>query len=120
LLPKSIFLISIVVTLVAACTPSTPLSESEQAGQRIFLQICAVCHATNPGVVIVGPSLAYIANAAETRVAELNAREYLEQSILEPAAYISPGFENVMPSTFSSIYSTEELNSLIDYLMTLN
>jgi mono/diheme cytochrome c family protein len=120
LFQKSLLAIPLIATFLAACTASVPLSDSELLGQRLFLQTCAACHATTPGTMIVGPTLAGISISAETRVDGLSAREYIEQSILDPSAYVNPGFEDVMPKTLSSVYNDEELRALIDYLFTLS
>ncbi len=104
--------------LLAACAPASPLTSSER-GQRLFLQNCAACHATTGDSVIVGPSLAGVATRAESRVAGLDARAYILQSITDPSAYVNPGFKDVMPKSFGSFFSDEELEVLIDYLMTL-
>lgn len=95
------------------------LSEQEKAGERLFIQNCASCHATSPETVIVGPSLAGVALSAEGKVPGQDARSYMETSILEPDAYINEGFNDLMPKTFGNTLSGEELDSLIAYLLTL-
>lgn len=105
--------------ILAACALGSPLTDSEQLGQRLFLQNCDACHATAGDAIIVGPSLAGVAARAQTRVASLDARAYLEQSITDPSAYLNPGFSDVMPKSFGSFFSAEELDALVGYLMTL-
>lgn len=97
---------------LAACAPLS-------SGQTLFLQNCAACHATSGDAVIVGPSLAGVATRAETRVAGLDAREYIVQSITDPSAYVNPGFKDLMPKSFGNYFSDKELQELVDYLMTL-
>ena len=55
----------------------------------------------------------------ETRVAGLDARTYILQSITNPSAYLNPGFKDVMPKSFGTFFSEAELSDLVDYLMTL-
>ena len=105
--------------LLAACAPSSPLTDAEQLGQRLFLQNCAACHATTGDAIIVGPSLAGVATSAGTRVSGLDARAYLEQSITDPSAYLNPGFNDIMPKSFGNFFSAEELDALVEYLLTL-
>ncbi|NJN45091.1 MAG: cytochrome c [Anaerolineae bacterium] len=58
--------------LLTACSgqpdaiPTPTLSPIEAKGKEVFNTHCAVCHATSPDVIIVGPSLAGIASARET------------------------------------------------------
>jgi hypothetical protein len=51
-------------------------------------------------------------------VSGLDARAYIEQSILEPGAYINEDFQNLMPNTYANSITDEDLESLIAYLMT--
>lgn len=95
------------------------LSAQETAGERLFLQNCASCHATSSDVIIVGPALVGIAQEAGNKVPGLDARSYIEASILEPDAYINEGFNDLMPKTFGKTLTGEELDSLVAYLLTL-
>ncbi|MBZ0298410.1 MAG: c-type cytochrome [Anaerolineae bacterium] len=46
--------------------------------------------------------------------------EYLRTSILDPNAFIVPGFpDNLMPKNFGEIFTEDEINDLIAYLLTL-
>lgn len=83
------------------------------------MQHCAACHTTSGDAVIVGPPLAGIADRAETRIAGMDGRAYIEQSILDPGAYINEGYNDLMPKTFGQILSPEEFNALVDFLVTL-
>ena len=109
---KYLLLATTMSSLLAACAPLS-------SGQSLFLQNCAACHATNAETVIVGPSLAGIAAQAETRVAGMDARSYITQSIIDPSAYLNTGFRDVMPKSFGTYFKDEDLQDLVDYLMTL-
>ena len=50
-------------------------------------------------------------------VAGLDAYEYTRQSILEPDAYITEGFQDLMPKTYDSTLSAEQLEAVIQYLL---
>jgi len=79
---------------------------------------CVTCHSTEPGVQLVGPSLAGIATTAAERVDGMSAEDYIRQSILEPNAYTVEGFpEGLMPA-YSDL-SPEQIDALVAYLMTL-
>ncbi len=79
---------------------------------------CVTCHSTEPGVQLVGPSLAGIGTTAAERVPGMSAEEYIRQSITDPAAYTVEGFpEGLMPA-FTDL-SPEQLDALVAYLMSL-
>jgi nitric oxide reductase subunit C len=105
---------------VAACGSRAEAGAQRALGERLFTRHCASCHSTAPDTVVVGPSLAGVADRAEQRVAGMDARTYLETSILDPGDYVVEGFSDVMPRRFGETLDTEELRQLIDYLSTLN
>lgn len=88
-------------------------------GQTLFQQNCASCHAVSGDTIIVGPSLAGIATKAATRVEGQSAAEYIQLSILRPGEYVVEGFSDLMPTTFGTTLSGEQLDAIIAYLMTL-
>lgn len=106
--------------LLTSCAPSTSLTDSEQLGRQLFIQNCGSCHATVADTLIVGPSLAGIASRAGKTVADLDARAYIEQAIIDPGVYVNPGYNNLMPKSFGAFFSEGELDALVGYLMTLN
>ena len=59
-----------------------------------------------------------IATIAESRVAGEDARTYLKNSILHPSDFVVEGFDNIMPALGESL-SADQLDALLDYLMTL-
>lgn len=112
--------IAIVAVVPTACAAApSNLSGPEQVGERLFSQACASCHSIVSGVTVVGPSLAGIATSAESRVAGLSAHDYLLQSIVRPSAYLNDGFQDVMPQSFGHIFTDEQLEALVSYLLTL-
>lgn len=129
MLPKSsvlfhYFAASILLILLGACAGNgKPADFSADPvvteGQRIFKQNCSTCHSTKPGTIIVGPSLAGIANHAHNRVEGWDGREYIQSSIIKPSAYVVDGFTDLMPSNFGKSFSGEELEALVAYLLTL-
>lgn len=91
-----------------------------QQGKLVFQANCSACHSTTPGITIVGPTLAGIATRAGEVVSGLDGRAYLEQSILDPGAYLTEGFKNLMPDTYGNSISDEDLEALISYMLTLD
>jgi len=93
-------------------------------GKRVFeeprLGGCTVCHSTSVGKDGVGPSLAGVATRAGQTVEGLSDRQYLMQSLLEPDAYIVPGYRaGQMLPTYEDRLRADELASLVEYLLTL-
>ena len=112
--------------LLAACgggaeaaPPPPTLSPQAQLGKQVFSRDCGACHSTTPDTVIVGPSLAGIANKAGSRVEGQDAYTYLLTSVMQPEAYLVEGFENLMPASLSKQLTGEELDAVIAYLQTL-
>lgn len=99
--------------------PTATLDPQVAEGKRIFSQNCGSCHAIDPDTVIVGPSLAGISGRAESRVVGLSGRDYLQQAILNPEAYLVEGFDKLMPTDFGKRLTGEELDALMAYLLTL-
>lgn len=90
-----------------------------EQGRRVYSQRCATCHTLTPDTVLIGPSLAGIATRAESRVVDLDARSYIELSILRPDATIVEGFLNAMPSDLAKKLTSDELNAIVVFLLTL-
>jgi hypothetical protein len=83
---------------------------------------CATCHLgpdTSP-IVDVGPPLVAVSSWAGDRVAGLSAEEYVEQSLRDPSAFISPAFRPIggpnegMPTL---LLSEDEIDALVEYLI---
>ena len=125
----------LMLSLVVACGgDSAPAEEAggetagdAAAGQQIFEQSmagsltgCAACHSVEPGVDLVGPSLANIGAEAGSRVSGTSAEAYMRQSIVEPNAYIVEGYgEGIMPAGYGDQLTEGELNDLVAYLLSL-
>ena len=86
----------------------------------MFNSFCARCHSASGETVIVGPSLSGIAERAGERVDGLDARAYIRNSIMDPSAYVVEGFsDGLMPQDLPGQLSPEELEAVIEYLLTL-
>jgi mono/diheme cytochrome c family protein len=83
---------------------------------------CATCHVgpdTNP-VGEVGPSLAAVASWAGERVEGLSGEEYVEQSMRNPSAFISPDYRPTGgPDAGMPVLqlSDDEIDALVEYLL---
>ncbi|GJQ36277.1 MAG: hypothetical protein JETCAE01_22870 [Anaerolineaceae bacterium] len=97
------------------------------AGEQIYQETasgvnagCRICHSLVENERIIGPSFYGIADRAAERVPGMTAEEYLRQSILEPNAFVVPGYpEGQMIQNFGDILTGEQIQDLIAFLMTL-
>jgi cytochrome c oxidase subunit II len=79
---------------------------------------CAACHtfkAIPSAKGTIGPSLDKLKESAAAAGQPL--AEFIEKSITDPNAYIAPGYQpGLMPSTFSSTLTKDQLDALVQYL----
>jgi mono/diheme cytochrome c family protein len=102
-------------------TPTETLSEAQARGQKLFSGMpgnCATCHSLQANVTIIGPSLAGVASRAAERINGLTARQYIELSIIKPGEYVVEGYTNLMPPNLGKSLSSEQLNDLVEFLLT--
>lgn len=77
---------------------------------------CNTCH-TLDGTELVGPSMQGISERAGERVAGQSATEYLHESIVDPAAHLAEGYDNLMPDIYEDALSEEEIDGLVAFMM---
>ncbi len=90
-------------------------------GRSLFAKYgCSGCHTLSDAGATgqVGPNLNGIGVRAAERVPGQSAGEYIRTSIINPNAYIVPGYPaNVMPQDFQQRMSSQELDGLVNYLL---
>ncbi len=121
---------SVVDEHIAAGSPtpipliSLALAPGVPPGQRVFVEkACIACHTLSsvPGARgTVGPALDGVGSRAAERGGatgrNLTGEAYLRESILDPNAYVVPGFQPVMPS-FAGQLTDQQLKDLVDFLL---
>jgi cytochrome c oxidase subunit 2 len=90
--------------------------EGGSDGAAVFQRLgCGGCHvfeaAGSQGET--GPSLDELPEAAEQAGEPLE--DYVRESIVDPSAYIHPGYADLMPKTYSEL-PDDELDALVQYL----
>jgi len=78
---------------------------------------CGGCHTFKPAgsTGTVGPDLDNLkADAAEAKRGSLTA--FIHESIVDPAAYLQPGYPDAMPHIFGSQIPAKQLTQLVQYL----
>jgi cytochrome c oxidase subunit II len=92
--------------------------QSGPPGLAVFQQNgCGGCHAFKPAGSTgnVGPDLdALKAQAAKANRGPL--QKFVEESIVDPAAYLEPGYSDAMPHIFRSQIPAGQLKQLVQYL----
>jgi cytochrome c oxidase subunit II len=98
---------------------TTQSGSPSDAGKAVFQNnACTGCHTLSAAgsTGTTGPDLDKLAQAAQQAGQPLEA--FVRQSIVNPNAYIAPGYpKNVMPQTFGSTLSKQELDSLVQFLV---
>lgn len=82
---------------------------------------CVACHTvSNLSSGTVGPVLNGLATRGGDMVAGLTVEEYIYQSVMDPSAHVAEGFaDNIMPKNFGEILSEDEINDLVNFLLSL-
>ncbi len=121
--PPRPILVSGVASRDVPGVPTAQAGDAVSQGKALFNGIgaCSSCHATTPGALLIGPSLAGVGG----RAAEQGPK-YLEQSILDPSAFLAPGERfatpqgvSLMPPTYAQTLTPEQVADLVAYLNTL-
>src|SRR5689334_22797627 len=109
--------------LLAACSSGdAPIGDAKK-GEDVFntgstSQVpCVTCHSLD-GTALVGPSLQGIATHAAERQEGVSAEEYIRQSIIQPSAYVVPGYSDAMYKNYAQRLSEDDINNLIAFLLT--
>jgi cytochrome c oxidase subunit II len=104
---------------LASQSKAVTSSNPSTAGAAVFTNNgCASCHtltaAKSTGTV--GPDLDKL--KAEAQQAGVPLDQFVSTSITDPNAYIQPGYpRNVMPQTFGTALSKQQLGALVSYLV---
>lgn len=83
---------------------------------------CSTCHYINSNDRLLGPGLLSIEDRFEDyEVEDEDLESYISTSILNPKLFIvpaeSPYPENIMPTTYGDLFSEEELDELVAYIL---
>jgi cytochrome c2 len=102
-----------------------PLNPSPDpvSGSQIFItKGCIACHAVSEiseAKGVIGPKLDQLALTASQRIKGQSAEAYLRDSIEKPAAYLVPGYQNLMTPNLRATMTEPEFEDLIAFLLSL-
>ncbi|HEU5245136.1 MAG TPA: cytochrome c oxidase subunit II [Gaiellaceae bacterium] len=105
-------------TSTTTTSSSTTPTSSSAAGLSVFNQNnCASCHTLSAANAkgTIGPDLDKLASYAQQAHQPLET--FVHKSIVDPNAYIQPGYpKSVMPENFGQLLTKEQLDSLVTLL----
>ncbi len=106
--------------VLVACAPETPATEPVARGRQLYRsQGCGNCHEPNFFGQRLGPPLDHIGTVAGNRRPGVSGDEYIRQSILDPGAFVVPGYQDSMPRDLGRDLSPTDLDALVAYLLSL-
>jgi mono/diheme cytochrome c family protein len=117
---RVVLVCSALAFVLVTCTPEPPATEPVARGRQVYRAIgCPSCHEPNLFGQRIGPPLDHIGTVAETRRPDTDAEGYIRQSILDPGAYVVPGYQDSMPRGLGRDLSPTDLDALVAYLLSL-
>jgi len=109
---------STTTSTTSTTSSTTPISPA-QAGLMVFNQNgCSACHTLSAANATgkVGPDLDNLVSYARTAKQPLES--FVHHSIVDPDAYIQPGYsKGVMPTNFGQVLTKEQLDHLVTFLV---
>jgi mono/diheme cytochrome c family protein len=104
-------------------TPATPPADLAAIGEEMLRTKggCLICHKVTETGNERGPDLRQAAGKAAARRDGMEAEAYLLESLVEPEAFLVPGYPKMMPSAVKppANMSMAEVKSVVAYLQTL-
>jgi cytochrome c553 len=127
-------LLTLLVLIITACSGGKPaerkLTGNVERGETLFTKgtdqapACSTCHTTSTAARRTGfhggPTVAGISEKLEKRGLDLTPHQYIEQSIVEPDAYIVSGYSNMMFPNYGEAFSKQQIADLVAYILTLD
>jgi len=105
-------------TTAAAPTTTAAAAAAGAAGKAIFLSAgCGACHTFKPAGASgkVGPDLDTTPEK-DAKATNTPLTGFVMKSIIDPGAYLSPGYKNLMPKTFQSSLGTKKIEELVAFI----
>jgi hypothetical protein len=82
---------------------------------------CSSCHRVDSEETLIGPGLLNISEHGAHHVEGQSAATYIYNSIVDPGAYVVPGFpDQLMPRNWHDVYTDDQIYSIIAYLLSLH
>jgi len=107
------------VVVLPTTQPPPQAGGDPEAGKALYISQCGSCHTlTKAGVSgNVGPSLDVLPAAAK-RANRGTLEEFVRESIVDPNAYVEPGFQpDVMPLFAQGLLTDQEVEHVVAFLI---
>jgi len=115
-----LFGLALAIAVVAGGCTEPKASDPIERGKQVYREkSCASCHQIGTDGATIGPPLTHIGAIAQSRTPGTSAEDYIRGSILDPGAYIVPGYPDTMPRGLARGLSQEDFDDLVRYLLTL-
>jgi mono/diheme cytochrome c family protein len=97
--------------------PAPSLTGDPKAGKSVFVQNCGACHSLQAAGTTgkVGPDLDKLPELAKA-ANQGTLDEFIKTSIVDPGAYIAPGYQNAMPPNFGTSLTPQQLADLLAFI----
>ena len=107
------------MSFVVTCAEQ-PATDLIGRGRQVYREHgCTNCHEPNLFGQRLGPSLDHIGSVAGGRKDGMSAEDYIRESIVDPGAYVVPGYQDNMPRGFGRDLTPTDLEGLVKYLASL-
>ncbi|HEX6060915.1 MAG TPA: cytochrome c [Candidatus Limnocylindria bacterium] len=115
-----LFALALAACVLAVGCAEPRATEPVARGAQVYREkSCATCHQIGTDGGSGGPTLTHIGTVADTRKPGTSAEDYVRQSVLDPGAYVVPGYPDTMPRGLTRGMSQEDFDDLVRYLLTL-
>jgi mono/diheme cytochrome c family protein len=115
-----LFALVLAACMLAVSCAEPRATEPIARGMQVFREKnCGSCHQIGTAGGTDGPPLTHIGTVAESRKPPTSAEDYIRQSVLDPGAYVVPGYPDTMPRGLTRGMSQEDFDDLVQYLLTL-
>ena len=108
-----------VCVLAVACAEPVATDPIERGMQVYRDKSCASCHQIAADGGGVGPPLGHIGTAAASRKPGTSAEDYIRESVLDPGAYVVPGYPDTMPRGLTRGLTQADFDDLVRFLLSL-
>ena len=105
--------------LTVACAEPRATDPIERGRQVYREKNCASCHRIDNQGATIGPPLTHIGTVAATRTPGTSAEDYIRGSILDPGAYVVPGYPDTMSRGLYRGLDQEDFDDLVLFLLSL-
>ncbi|MBL4661797.1 MAG: c-type cytochrome [Alcanivoracaceae bacterium] len=121
--------IKLIILLILSLQACSDKAKSRQQGELLFYRVhigknnvigCISCHSLKTDIKTTGPSLFAIGLRAGKLIEGVSAKDYLQQSIINPDAFIVSGYSPaIMFAHYQDELTETEINSLVTFLQSL-